>query len=257
MAKRNQPYIPYYTGDHLKETRILTLSAKGAWIDLQVYMWDAEDRGLLIGRQSDFARMLGTSEEEFARVLSELCLHKIVERKDLGVGRFSLSSPGMIRKSAISEKRKASGSEGGKVAQANAKAKGQAKNEQNTDIDIDNVNDIENEKEGGKGETSPKVDAALKLALEQSIGPILIDNLKYLNSHVNVDQELENFKIKVRGSPEFYRNHGHDGLRLAFQAHLRTIKNKLPPNGKNREHPVVTGTEIIEPGKDFGLTEGL
>lgn len=224
MAKRNQPYIPYYTGDHLKETRVLTLAAKGAWIDLQVYMWDAEERGILTGRQSEFARMLGTSEEEFARVLSELCLNRIVERSELGAGRFQIRSESMIRKNAISEKRKASGSKGGRFAQANARANGQAKNEQNTDNDIDNVNDIVIEKKEGVQQSAEEADATLSADLDEAIGPILVDSLKVLNTHLDVIQELAKFKIKVRGSPGFYRHHDHDSLRLAFQSHLRSIK---------------------------------
>lgn len=141
-----QPYIPLYTGDYLKISRILTLAARGAWTDLQVFMWDAEQRGTIVGRLSDFARMLGTSPEEADKVLLELCSNRIYDRKEAGGGRFQLVDQDMIRKSAISERRKAAGSEGGKVAQAKFKAIGKAKLGQNHDTD----NGIETATQNGK-----------------------------------------------------------------------------------------------------------
>ena len=45
MAKA--PAFQFYVGDYLKDTRSLSLSAKGAWGDLLCYMWNAKTRGML------------------------------------------------------------------------------------------------------------------------------------------------------------------------------------------------------------------
>lgn len=129
-----QPYIPLYTGDYLKDTRVLSLSAKGAWIDLIVFMWVSEERGVLTGTKNEFARMVGATPDEFASILLELCSKKICDKEDDGRGNLKIICRRLVREAEISVKKAVNGSKGGSKTQANK----QAKTKQNTDIDIDN-----------------------------------------------------------------------------------------------------------------------
>ena len=143
MAK--QPYIPIYTGDYLKDTRSLSLAAKGAWTDIIVFMHTAPERGVLTGTNEDFARMIGGTPDETARVLLELCLKKVCDRRQLENGFFQIICRRMVRESQISKVKAENGSKGGSKTQANRAAK--TKQNTDNDIDLDNDTDLKNKKE--------------------------------------------------------------------------------------------------------------
>jgi hypothetical protein len=63
MAEK-QPYIPLYTGDYLKDTRRLPLAARGAWVDLMIFMWDSKERGVLVGTMPEYAMMMSCTLDE-------------------------------------------------------------------------------------------------------------------------------------------------------------------------------------------------
>lgn len=158
MAKDKHPYIQFYTGDYLKDTRSLSLAAKGAWSDLIVFMHTADERGVLVGTMADFARQIGGTLEETAAVLLELCLKKVCDRKELEGGFFQIICRRMVREAQISNVKAVSGSKGGSKTQA----KRVAKTKQNPDNDNDN--DIGSEDEniveiGKKSETSISIKA--------------------------------------------------------------------------------------------------
>ncbi len=67
-----QPAFQFYIGDWLKDTRGLSLEAKGAWIDLLAFMWHTEKRGTLSMKWENYSRHLGTDIEQTKRVISEL-----------------------------------------------------------------------------------------------------------------------------------------------------------------------------------------
>lgn len=160
MAKGKQPYIPLYTGDWIKSTRPLTLAAKGAWIDLISFMWEAPEKGVLVGTHTTFARMIGTSTENFASILLELCLHQICDidgnpeppppgQPEIA---FKIICRRIVRDAEISAKRAISGSKGGSKTQANIKqtaskieAKRQAKNKQIPEYEYEYDNEYEDE----------------------------------------------------------------------------------------------------------------
>lgn len=141
MAKH--PYIQFYTGDYLKDTRSLSLAAKGAWSDIIVFMHTAEQRGVLTGNNADFARMIGGTPEETTSVLLELCLKKVCDRRELDNGVFQIICRRMVRESQISKSKAKNGSKGGSKTQAKRKAK----TKQIPDIDIDIEDEFKNKKE--------------------------------------------------------------------------------------------------------------
>lgn len=67
-----QPAFQFYVGDWLKDTRGLSLEAKGAWIDILNFMWHSETRGKLSLKWLNYSRHLGTDIEQTKRAISEL-----------------------------------------------------------------------------------------------------------------------------------------------------------------------------------------
>lgn len=95
---------------------------------------------------------------------------------------------------------------------------------------MDNGNEnrirIENEKKGVQGDFDEK----FKTAFDE----IYLEGLKMSRAYpgVDIDQELARFFLKVKGSPRVYADHGTDGLRLAFNAQLRSAR---PVNGEGKK----------------------
>ena len=140
-----QPYIPFYIGDYLKDTRVLPLSVRGLWVDLICFMWDAPHRGELVGTLDEVARMVGCDAKEAEFALNLLKQKKTADIDLLPSGEFRIVSRKMKRDHEISKERSKAGKKGiqQKFANTFAKAKRKAKAKQNTDIDIDI--DIDNE----------------------------------------------------------------------------------------------------------------
>jgi hypothetical protein len=67
-----KPGFYFYTGDWLKKTRLLTLGARGAWIDLLVLMDEQKPRGQVTLSLAQYAGYWNVSTEVAAGVLLEL-----------------------------------------------------------------------------------------------------------------------------------------------------------------------------------------
>jgi len=80
MAKRGSdklPYIQFFTGDWVKDTRVLSLSARAIWMDMICLMHDGDKRGHLSRGGMPFsaqqlARFCGCTEQEIDSALAEL-----------------------------------------------------------------------------------------------------------------------------------------------------------------------------------------
>jgi hypothetical protein len=102
--KQKLPYIPLYTGDYIKDTRDLSLEAKGAWSDMILFMWSTKSKGVLVGSIDDFSRRIGsTSAEQTARIITELTLKNVADvAKDNEGLIFTVSCRRLVRESRIS-----------------------------------------------------------------------------------------------------------------------------------------------------------
>lgn len=118
-----QPYIPFYLGDYLKDTRILPLNVRGGWVDLILYMWDNPVKGELIGNIDDFARLMTCSKEEAILVIQTLNQKKIFDYAELPNGVMKIESRKIKSMAYLSEMRKKIGSEGGNPALIKKKKK--------------------------------------------------------------------------------------------------------------------------------------
>lgn len=154
-----QPYIPFYCGDYIKDTRKLPLAVRGAWMDLLLFMWDEEVKGEITDTIEGFATMLSCTKEEAEFALNLLMQKKVCSYEKMLDGRLKIISRRMKKDSDISSKRSKSGKKGFEA---------RAKNEQNKNFasDLHNTKlqqipeygyDIENEDENKKGGTGERL----------------------------------------------------------------------------------------------------
>jgi hypothetical protein len=73
------PAFQWYPNDYLRDTRILSLSARGAWADMLNFMWYSNERGILTGTHEQFSRMLSCSILEIENVFNELNVTKVAD----------------------------------------------------------------------------------------------------------------------------------------------------------------------------------
>jgi hypothetical protein len=76
-----KPGFYFYTGDWLKKTRLLTLGARGAWIDLLVLMDEQKPRGQVTLSLAQYAGYWNVSTEVAAGVILELELTRTANVK--------------------------------------------------------------------------------------------------------------------------------------------------------------------------------
>jgi uncharacterized protein YdaU (DUF1376 family) len=140
-----QPYIPLYVGDYLKDTRMLPLSVRGAWVDILLFMWDAPVRGEITGTLQEISRMIGCDSSEAKFALDLLKQKNTATINLLPSGEYQIISRRMKRDAEISAIRSEVGKKGveAKKKKDFASPNAQAKSKQNTD----NENVIVNEDE--------------------------------------------------------------------------------------------------------------
>jgi uncharacterized protein YdaU (DUF1376 family) len=77
MAK--MPAFQFYPGDWIQDTRVLSLAAKGAWIDILCALWRSQTRGSLTLPLMGWARLLGCTADQAAAVITALVDMQICE----------------------------------------------------------------------------------------------------------------------------------------------------------------------------------
>ena len=92
MAKLS--FMKFYPYDWINDTRSLSASAKGCWIDLLCLMWNAPKRGLWTGTFEEFSRVTGTPWEAAMSLIQELSSVSRVTKRDNGV---TLENRRMVR----------------------------------------------------------------------------------------------------------------------------------------------------------------
>lgn len=94
----------------------------------------------------------------------------------------------------------------------------------------------EDEKKGvqGENENPDRPLSDLGWALDEIY--LGAQRMKPVWQRIDFDRELETFREKVRGSPDKYRDHDTDGIRLAFQSHLRNAKPITPQHATNQKN---------------------
>lgn len=108
------PYIPLYVGDYLKDTRILPLNARGAWVDIILFIWNNPDRdGSITATHEEFSRMVGCPLDEWMIVFNLLKQKLIFDCVLLDNNLVKITSRKIQRLLEISAIRSESGRKGG------------------------------------------------------------------------------------------------------------------------------------------------
>ena len=108
-----RPFMKFSPGDWMINTRPLSLAAKGAWIDLLCLMWNAPNRGVLSMNIGSYARAIGATVKQTARVIVEINESDLCEKIMEEDGRITLTSRKMVVAEEIRRKRAAGGVLGG------------------------------------------------------------------------------------------------------------------------------------------------
>jgi hypothetical protein len=66
------PFLQFYPADYMVDTRILTLAARGAWVDILCVLHGSSTRGIATFPALGWARIMGASVAEFEAVISEI-----------------------------------------------------------------------------------------------------------------------------------------------------------------------------------------
>jgi hypothetical protein len=82
------PADQFYFSDHLRDTRSLSLIAKGAWMDCLCDMWFSATRGRISKPIMGYARLFGCTAEQAKSALDEI--------SELGVGNCVMESNGNV-----------------------------------------------------------------------------------------------------------------------------------------------------------------
>jgi hypothetical protein len=94
----NLPFMQFYPTDHIRDTRALTLPAKGAWFEILCQLHCAEQRGRLSLTLEAWGRLVGATTEEAGRVIAELEELRIADIvRDDGNGKVTITCRRMLR----------------------------------------------------------------------------------------------------------------------------------------------------------------
>lgn len=228
MAKGGQKvYMPVVIGDWLKGTRGMRADVRGVYMGLLLHQWE---KGFI---PSDIYE-LEEIEREVNKVWDKL--------KD----KFIEIEPGKLQNQKLEEvrefwkKQRKNGGKGGRPKKGNPELNPNSNPEANpntnhhNDLDLDSDTELKNKKEPVEILEPPlQTSFAIKDQLDSVYDPIYRENLILTFRDIDIDDEWEKFKVKVRGSPEKYRNRDADGIRLAFSYQLRTAPKKYERTPKN------------------------
>jgi len=212
MAK--QPYIQFYLGDYIKDTRVLPLNVKGGWVDLILAMWDNTPKGELIGTIEDYARIMNCSKEEANLVIQTLKQKKFFDYDDLGDGHMKIISRKQKKMEKLSEIRKNIGKSGGNPTLLNQKDNQQAnqKHKQNPEYEYKDEVECKCVLDGVEGEgwkTKPGKEF-YQLDLDEVKGGAVKQLFKISKNHNLTNDELKGlwytFKIQNFTGEKFYQS---------------------------------------------------
>jgi len=66
------PYMQFFPTDWLADTRMITASTKGAWIDTIAHLWNAPTRGTMTATAAEWGRLWGVEAGEVETIISDL-----------------------------------------------------------------------------------------------------------------------------------------------------------------------------------------
>lgn len=116
------------------------------------------------------------------------------------------------------------------------------------DPHMENENVIENKDFKYELKEAEKKLDSLEERLTYALDEIYIDGQRSQWKQIDYDFEISAFRLKVRGSPGYYKSYNTDSLRLALQSQLRGAKKKPNDRATNKR----ASDAIITGGTEFG-----
>jgi uncharacterized protein YdaU (DUF1376 family) len=258
-----QPYIPLYTGDYLKDTRMLPLSVRGAWVDLMIFMWESKERGVLIATMPEYAMMMSCTLDEANFAIGLLFQKGVCDFEVLADGTTKMISRRMVRDAEIAKIRSESGSLGGRPKKGNQTQKqNKSKTKANTDIEYDNDIVIEY-----KEENKEKTHTLTVVNDSRETDESLYDVERWTQDVIEGNDEQFNLmvskrRVPVNGQLETLAR-GHLGLCSRYgwhkkmetqQAFRNSLVDHITKELQNRKYAPTKGGSTAngpEPGKDY------
>lgn len=97
------PFLQFYPSDYLVDTRVLSLAARGAWVDIICVLHKSSTRGTLTLPARGWARIMGASEADFQSALGEIEEMKVGDVIRNGNGEVSVTCRRMMNESITRE----------------------------------------------------------------------------------------------------------------------------------------------------------
>lgn len=90
------PAFQFYVADYMQDTRMVSLAARGAWMDLLCAMWRSPTRGRITSSMVGYARLFGCTVEQAKAVVDEIIESQICD-VTFGDGKVTLTNRRMHR----------------------------------------------------------------------------------------------------------------------------------------------------------------
>lgn len=249
-----QPYIPLYIGDWEQDTNCLSIYAEGAWLKVVFKCW--KNAGVFMSSYESLARLCKVDSQTFASILLEWKTNNICDVEEREDGTVLIICRRLAREAKISAVRSENGSKGGSKTQANIK-----QNKKSALAKVEQTHEYEDEIE----DENKKVKESDSILLETGDPPPLsepwfknildemtLEQLSISFKGIDVPDQWEKFKVKVRGSPGEYIHRDVGSIRLAFQYQLRNCKPEKNGTHQRDKKRDASNNSIIESGKEWG-----
>jgi len=97
------PFLLFYPSDYLVDTRVLSLAARGAWVDIICVLHKSSTRGTLTLPALGWARIMGAPEADFQSALGEIEEMKVGDVIRNSNGEVSVTCRRMMNESITRE----------------------------------------------------------------------------------------------------------------------------------------------------------
>lgn len=91
------PFLQFFPDDYLRDTRALSLAAKGGWTDILCMLHGAQNRGSMTLPMLGWARIMGASVDQAEAVIGELLVMKVADIERNSNGNVTIICRRMVR----------------------------------------------------------------------------------------------------------------------------------------------------------------
>lgn len=97
MAKNKAPADQFYFGDYIRDTRCLTIDARGAWMDILAFGFFETPQGRISQDIDTWSRMFGTDVDTALSILEQIKARKVGDVVTLRNGEIQVSNRRIFR----------------------------------------------------------------------------------------------------------------------------------------------------------------